>query len=235
MPTADALTHKMLQLARVTSKDRLYDLGAGDGRIAIAAAKDFGAESVGIEYDASLVRLAQCLADAEGVAQKVDIVQGDIFKSDFSDATVVTLYLLPELNLKLRPTLLELTPGTRIVSHSWLMDEWEPDDQTSAGNAHAYLWIVPAKIEGTWTFVRDDGQERFTVQFEQSFQHVKGRVASGDGSRPLWQSKLRADELTFSFADASTITRVIGTVAGKRIDARVSRNDVTASFVGKRL
>ena len=235
MPTTDALTTKMLELAKTTKDDRVFDLGAGDGRIPIAAAKEFGAVAVGVEYEAALVTLAQCLVKAEGVADKVTIAQGDVFAFDFSAATVVTLYLLPELNLRLRPTLLAMAPGTRIVSHSWLMDEWEPDDQTSADNANAYLWIVPANVSGTWTFVRSDGMERFTVQLEQSFQNVKGRLASGDSSRPLWRSRIRGTQIEFSYADASTITTVLGHVSQDRIQARVTRNGAVESYLGKRL
>jgi SAM-dependent methyltransferase len=200
MPTNDALTAGMLQLANTTKDDRVVDLGAGDGRIPIAAAKDFGATAVGVEYEADLVTLAKCLANAEGVADKVTIVHGDAFKFDFSSASVVTLYLLPELNLRLRPKLLAMAPGTRVVSHSWLMDDWEPDDQISVEGAFAYLWIVPANVAGTWTFVRSDGAERFTVELAQSFQNITGRIASGDSSRPLWRSKVRGTNIEFSYA-----------------------------------
>lgn len=235
MPTSDALAKQMLQLAGATKDDRIYDLGSGDGRIPITAAKEFGATAVGIEYDRALVTLANCFASAEGIADKVKFVAADIFAFDFSAASVVTLYLLPELNLRLRPTLLAMKPGTRVVSHSWLMDEWEPDGQVAADRSHAYLWIVPANVEGTWTFVREDGDERFTVQLEQAFQNIKGRIASGDGSRPLWRSSIRGTQIAFSYADSSTITAVDGVVAQDRIDARVTRNGEITRFVGKRL
>lgn len=235
MPTTDALTTKMLELAKTTKDDRVFDLGAGDGRIPIAAAKDFGATAVGVEYEADLVKLAQCLVTAEGVSVKVRIERADVFDFDFSSASVVTLYLLPEINLRLRPKLLAMTPGTRIVSHSWLMDEWEPDDQVSADGAYAYLWIVPANVAGTWTFVRSDGGERFTVQLEQSFQNIAGRIASGDTNRPLWKSRVRGTDIEFAYAADSSITTVAGKVSGDKIRAQVTRNGNVSSYEGKRL
>ena len=235
MPTTDALTTRMLELAKTTKDDRVFDLGAGDGRIPIAAAKDFGATAVGVEYDADLVKLAQCLVEAEAVADKVKIVHADAFEFDFTSASVVTLYLLPELNLRLRPKLLAMTPGTRVVSHSWLMDDWEPDDQTSADGADAYLWIVPANVAGTWTFVRSDGGERFTVQLSQSFQHITGRIASGDSSKPLWRSRVRGNQIEFAYAADSSITTVVGTVSRDKIEAKVTRNGNVSEYQGKRL
>jgi hypothetical protein len=235
MPTTDALTTRMLELAKTAKDDRVFDLGAGDGRIPIAAAKEFGATAVGIEYDGDLVTLAQCLVTAERVSDKVEIVRADVFEYDFSSASVVTLYLLPELNLRLRPKLLAMAPGTRIVSHSWLMDDWEPDDQVSADGAQAYLWIVPANVAGTWTFVRSDGAERFTVELEQAFQNIKGRIASGDASRPLWRSRVRGDQVEFAYAAESGITTVVGMVSQDRIQARVTRNGSVSSYEGRRL
>jgi len=165
----------------------------------------------------------------------VKIVHADAFEFDFTSASVVTLYLLPELNLRLRPKLLAMTPGTRVVSHSWLMDDWEPDDQTSADGADAYLWIVPANVAGTWTFVRSDGGERFTVQLSQSFQHITGRIASGDSSKPLWRSRVRGNQIEFAYAADSSITTVVGTVSRDKIEAKVTRNGNVSEYQGKRL
>ena len=150
LPTPDAMVERMLLMARTTPADVVYDLGAGDGRLPIAAAKHFGATAVGIEYDGDLAALARRNAERAGVADKVTIVQGDIFKTDFSRATVVTLYLLPDLNQQLRPQLLALRPGTRVVSHAWDMGEWEPDATSRVGESEAFLWIVPARVEGRW-------------------------------------------------------------------------------------
>src|SRR5690606_6830044 len=151
VPTNDALVERMLRMAQVKPTDLVYDLGAGDGKIAIAAARDFGARSVGVEYNPDMVELANCLVKADGVEGKTKIIHGDIFETDFSKATVVTLYLLPELNVRLRPTILKMKPGTRVVSHSFLMDDWEPDERTATDHAQAYFWIVPAQVAGRWT------------------------------------------------------------------------------------
>ncbi len=148
VPTNDYLVARMLKMAQVTKADRVYDLGAGDGKIAIAAARDFGATAVGVEYDPKLAKLGQCYVQAEKLGERVRIIQGDIFETDFTSATVVTLYLLPELNLRLRPTLLNMKPGTRVVSHSFLMDDWEPDERSMTEDGSAYLWIVPGEGRG---------------------------------------------------------------------------------------
>lgn len=235
IPTADALTSKMLELAHTSSEDRVFDLGAGDGRIAIAAAKEFGATAVGIEYDADLVVLARCLVAAEGVANRVRIVRADVFEFDFSTASVVALYLLPKLNLRLRPKLLAMPPGTRIVSHSWLMDDWEPDDQAAVDEVYAYLWIVPATVAGTWIFVRSDGIEQFTVELQQSFQNITGRVTSGRNSQPLLPSRVRGTQIEFAYGPVSSTSTVVGTASQDTIQARVQRNGFESSFTGRRL
>lgn len=235
VPTEDTLVEKMLQLAKVTPEDTVYDLGAGDGKIAIMAGKRFGAQAVGIEYNPDMVRLGQCLAEAAGVTDRVTIKQGDIFETDFSDATVVTLYLLPDLNLRLRPTLLEMKPGTRVVSHSFTMAEWEPDAQVSSDSGHAYLWIVPAKVAGEWTFEPQGEKPRegaFKVNLEQTFQQVHGTAA--DNSQ-LMEAKLEGPRIDFRFPEAGGVTRVAGVVNGDRIEAKVTRNGRTSTYVGRRI
>src|SRR5262245_44831870 len=154
VPTADILVAKMLDMAHLTPQDYLIDLGSGDGRTVIAAAKR-GATALGIEYNPDMVELSKANAAAAGVSGKATFVKADIFESDFSKATVLTLFLLPDLNLRLRPTILTMKPGTRIVSNSFRMEEWQPDESamvegecTSWCNAH--LWIVPANVGGTW-------------------------------------------------------------------------------------
>jgi precorrin-6B methylase 2 len=144
VPTPDEVVQRMLQIVRVTPKDVVYDLGAGDGKIAIAAAK-LGARSVGIEYNPDMARLAQCFVNAEKVGDKARIVQGDVFESDFREATVVTLFLLPHLNLKLLPKLLkDLKPGTRIVSHAFDMGNWKPEETVTVASRTVYRWTIPA-------------------------------------------------------------------------------------------
>jgi SAM-dependent methyltransferase len=231
VPTSDGLVSRMLQMAAVTEKDQVYDLGAGDGKIAIAAAKQFGARAVGVEYNPDMAKLAQCFVEAEGVAGKVRIVHGDIFQTDFSSATVVTLYLLPELNLRLRPTILQMKPGTRVVSHSFLMDDWQPDQRSLTDDGQAYLWIVPAKVDGVWTFKQSDGRDSFSVRLEQEFQQISG-TAGVHGDQPLTDARLNADQIDLTFSDGGVDTRVTGRVNGKRIDAKVARGSSTSSYIG---
>jgi hypothetical protein len=202
----------MLSMAKVTPNDYVVDLGAGDGKIAIAAAKQFGATSLGIEYNPDMAKLAQCFVEAEGVTGKAKIVQGDIFKEDFSRATVVTMYLLPELNLKLRPTILAMKPGTRVVSHQFTMGDWEPDETADMDYRSAYLWIVPAKVDGRWTFKDAEGKS-YAVTLTQKYQKITGEVAGAANKQPLVGASLRGAEMRFAFNDDKGVTRTLaGTV-----------------------
>jgi len=229
VPTEDALVLRMLAMAKVTPADKVYDLGAGDGKIAIAAGKHFGATAVGVEYDPDLARHAQCLVEVERVQERVKIVQGDIFATDFNDATVVMLYLLPALNLQLRPTLLEMKPGTRVVSNSFTMGDWDPDEQADTNEGSAYLWIVPAKVDGAWTFRPATGKEIFDVSLEQTFQNLKG--FAGDA---LVTGKLSGPNVDFAFMHGEKQTHVTGTVDGDRISATVTRDGRATAYVGSR-
>jgi SAM-dependent methyltransferase len=229
-PTDDGLVVRMLKLAEVSAKDRLYDLGAGDGRIAITAAKQFGARAIGIEYEAGLVNFGNCLAEAAGVSDRVELRRGDIFETDFSDATVVTLYLLSELNLRLRPALLDMKPGTRVVSHSFTMGEWEPDGEVSHDTGQAYLWIVPAKVAGRWSFRAAQAQDTFDVDLKQEFQRVQGAA----GSAQLTDLKLRGPKIEFAFNEGGASTRVAGEVVGNEIRAKVTRGGKTSDYIGTR-
>lgn len=232
IPTSDELVMRMLQMASVTAADRVYDLGAGDGKIAIAAAKHFGARAVGIEYNPELARLGACFAEVEGVADRVRIVQGDIFETDFSNATVVTLYLLPELNLRLRPTLLKMPPGTRVVSHSFLMDDWQPDERSNSEDGQAYLWIVPAQVAGSWVFRGRRGDDPFQVNLQQSFQHIEGTV--GKASEALTEARLNGKQITLAFSEGDQPVTVAGDVTGGRIVARVTQGGKTSEYIGTR-
>src|SRR5262245_54630061 len=149
VPTPQSLVEKMLDMAKLTSKDIHYDLGSGDGRTVIAAAKR-GAHAYGVEFNPDMVKLSERAAAKEGVSDKAKFINGDIFQTDFSQATVVTLYLLPSLNVKLRPTILKMKPGTRVVSHAFTMDDWQADQTENVEGRTAYMWIVPARVEGTW-------------------------------------------------------------------------------------
>lgn len=236
LPTNDALVDRMLTLARTTGSDRLYDLGAGDGKIPIAAAKKYGTTGVGVEYNPELAKFAQCLVKAEGVAGKVSIIQGDVFETDFSDATVVTLYLLPELNVKLRPTILKMKPGTRVVSHSFLMGEWEPDDRTLTDEGAAYLWVVPANLAGTWRFVAAQGTDQFVAQLNQTFQVVTGTLGTGADAKNVTRGRVLGEQLHLIFEGDAGSTELNGRFVANRLDATVSRGDKTkVQYVGTRL
>jgi SAM-dependent methyltransferase len=231
VPTNDGLVARMLKMAEVTAADRVFDLGAGDGKIAIAAARDFGARAVGVEYDAQLARLAQCYVQADRLGERVQIIHGDIFETDFSSATVVTLYLLPELNVRLRPTILKMKPGTRVVSHSFLMGDWEPDERSTTEDGSAYLWIVPAQVDGNWSFREADGNGRFAVQLSQEFQHLSGR---GESEPLISDARMQGPQLELTFFENGAATKVSGRVEGERIDAQVTRGGKTARYVGTR-
>src|SRR5688572_30638212 len=181
VPTPQALVERMLDMAKLTAKDIHYDLGSGDGRTVIAAAKR-GARATGVEFNPDMVALSERSAAREGVGGKARFINGDIFQVDFTDATVVTLYLLPSLNLKLRPTLLRMKPGTRVVSHAFSMDDWRPDQTDNVEGRTAYLWIVPAPVEGTWRWsVAGSGQKEYELVLRQQFQQVEGVVKLDNG------------------------------------------------------
>jgi SAM-dependent methyltransferase len=193
VPTPDELVEKMLNLAKVTPADYLMDLGSGDGRTVIAAAKR-GLRAHGIEYNADMVELAKRNAAAEGVADRATFAKADLFESDFSQATVITMFLLPQINLKLRPKILDLKPGTRIVSNSFTMGEWEADDTATVnddctGWCTALFWIVPAKVDGTWKLA--DGE----IVLKQSYQIVAGTLRRGERTVPITSGRLRGDEI----------------------------------------
>ena len=175
VPTNDAVADAMLKAAKVKPTDLVYDLGAGDGKIAIAAAKNFGATAVGIEYNKDMAELAKRNTERAGVADKVKIINGDIFVEDFSKATVVTMYLLPDLNLKIRPTILKMAPGTRVVTNSFNMGDWEPDDTVGTGYAQGYFWVVPGNAAGKWSLKGMEGsQQPATLEITQRYQRVGG-------------------------------------------------------------
>lgn len=232
LPTPAQLVARMLDAAQVEPSDVVYDLGAGDGRIVIAAAKR-GARAIGVEFNPQLAALAQCLVTAAGLGARARIVQGDLFQTNLADATVVTLYLLPQLNRRLRPKLLALRPGTRIVSHAYLMDDWPPDERIETPEGLAYLWIVPAHLDGRWMFRARGGSERFPVTFIQTYQSLVGLV--GDAGEPLIDATLHGSQLRFAFADGEGgRVQVAGEVDGARIEARVTRRGRSEDYLGTR-
>ena len=206
VPTPDEIVERMLRMAQTTATDSVIDLGAGDGKIAIAAAKIFGAKSLGIEYDVDMAKHAQQNVEKAGVADRARIVQGDIFATDFSSATVLTMYLLPALNLKLRPTILAMKPGTRVISHSFTMDDWDADEISSSDGRRAYLWIVPANVQGAWKLAVSSG-ETYEVTLEQRYQKVTGHVMLGSMQAGLRQVELAGTAIKFAFIDNTGIRR----------------------------
>src|SRR5690349_10053356 len=170
VPTPEEVVERMLTMAQVTPNDFVVDLGSGDGRTVIMAAKKFGARSLGVEYNPDMVKLSQENAQKAGVAERAQFRRADIFATDFSQATVITLYLLPALNMKLRPTILAMKPGTRVASHSFTMEDWEPDVVSTLDGRRAYCWIVPANVMGTWSL--DAGGQKADLSLEQTFQKI---------------------------------------------------------------
>jgi SAM-dependent methyltransferase len=206
VPSPQELVDKMLDMAKVTPKDFVMDLGSGDGRTVITAAKR-GARALGVEYNPDMVELSRRNADKAGVGGKAIFVEADIFKTDLSKATVLTMFLLTDLNLRLRPTILTLRPGTRIVSNTFRMGEWEPDQTVELGcdtYCTAYLWIVPARVEGKWK------TEQGELVLKQDFQKVSGSLNNGNNSAPLSRAGLKGDQISFVAGGAEYHGRVSG-------------------------
>ena len=221
IPTPEALIDKMLTAAKVTDKDKVFDLGAGDGIIAITAARKYGAQSVGIEYNPEMAQFARRKVAEAGLTDKVKIVTGDIFKEDFSSATVVTLYLMPHLNLKLRPILLKMKPGTRVVSNTFTMGEWEPDETVFDQHWKGYFWVVPAQIEGAWVMTGMEGGP-LRLNISQSFQNIGGTLTRGGQTLALLGAKLRGDEVKFQFVTPDRKVHAFsGRLEGRRLTGTV--------------
>jgi hypothetical protein len=196
----------MLDMAKVTPSDFLMDLGSGDGRTVITAAKR-GVKAMGIEYNPDMVELSKKNAAAAGVSDKATFVKADIFETDFSKATVITLFLLPDLNLRLRPKILEMAPGTRVVSNSFRMEAWEPDQTETVSEdcvswCTALMWIVPAKVEGTWHLAQGGD-----LTLTQQFQMLTGTL----GSTPISNARMHGGEITFTAGGAQYTGQVKGT------------------------
>ena len=209
VPTPQVLVDKMLDMAKVTPKDYVIDLGSGDGRTVITAAKR-GSRALGIEYNPDMVELSKRNAAKEGVSDKAQFVKADLFESDFSQAQVITMFLLPSINLKLRPKILDLKPGTRIVSNTFDMDNWEPDETAEISPTEgctsyckAYLWIVPAKAAGSWKLPEGE------LTIIQTFQTITGTLKSANNTQPI-SGKLVGDRISFTAGGAQYSGRVSG-------------------------
>jgi precorrin-6B methylase 2 len=210
LPTSQVLVDKMLDMAEVTPEDFVIDLGSGDGSVVIIAAKR-GARALGIEFNPDLVALSKRNAAKENVGERAQFVQGDLFKSDFSQATVITMFLSEAINRQLRPRILNLKPGTRVLSNSFTMGQWTADETvTLHGNkgcsryCTALLWIVPAKVEGTWKLLEGE------LTFRQKFQRLSGTFKSGSNTVAIKNGQLRGDLISFSIGDANYSGRVNG-------------------------
>jgi SAM-dependent methyltransferase len=208
VPTPQALVDRMMEMGKVTANDYVIDLGSGDGRTVITAAKR-GAKALGIEYNPDMVELSKRNAAKEGVSAKANFTKADLFESDFSQATVITMFLLPDINLKLRPKILNLKPGTRIVSNSFTMGDWSADETVTVKDdcvsyCTAYLWIVPAKVEGSWQL--GDGE----LTLKQSYQMISGSLKRGANTAPIANGKLNGDQLTFTAGGTQYSAKVSG-------------------------
>jgi len=206
VPTPQALVDKMLDMARVTPRDFVIDLGSGDGRTVITAAKK-GSKALGIEYNPDMVELSKKAAAKEGVSDKATFMKADLFESDFSQAQVITMFLLPSINLKLRPKILDLKPGTRIVSNSFDMEDWKPDQTEKVEGCTnwctAHLWIVPAKVQGTWKTAAGE------IALKQTFQMITGTIKNGNVITPI-NGKLNGEQISFTGAGVQYAGQVQG-------------------------
>jgi hypothetical protein len=220
VPTPDEVVERMLTMAQTKPEDYVIDLGAGDGKIAIAAAKKFGARSMGVEYNPEMVAFAQKNAKAAGVTDKAQIVHGDIFATDFTQATVLTMYLLPSLNMKLRPQILALRPGTRVVTHAFNMEDWEPDESTDVDGRRVYLWIVPANIAGRWALeLSGSSSDKVSLNFDQKFQRIEGVAYLGSVLAGLREPRLSGFRISFAYVDGKGVRRDLsGRVTGATME-----------------
>jgi SAM-dependent methyltransferase len=233
VPTCQQLVDTMLDLAKVTQEDYVIDLGSGDGRTVITAAKR-GARTLGIEYNPDMVELSKKNAAKEGMSGKAQFVEADIFQSYFTKATVITMFLLPELNVRLRPQILNLKPGTRIVSNTFTMEDWTPDqtvivkDKTDCGDYYtALFWIVPAKVEGTWKLPQGD------LTLKQTYQTFSGTLKSGAKTVPVTNGKLTGDVISFTVGNTRYTGRVSGNTMQGNLESGGNSSKWTATRAGK--
>ncbi len=228
VPSPDPLVDTMLEIAHVTDRDVVMDLGSGDGRTVIAAAR-LGAQAIGIEYDRELVELSRARAEAAGVADRATFVAADLFETDLSPATVITMFLLPDLNARLRPRLLDLEPGTRVVSNTWDLEDWEADETVvldpCPGFCTALLWIVPARVAGTWEL--PGGQ----LLLEQQFQMVTGTLRTDAGTVAIEEGRLRGAEFFFRAGGA----RYAGRIRGDMLRGTVVADGRTSAWHAQRM
>ena len=217
VPTPHEVVAAMLKVANVRKNDVLFDLGSGDGRIVIAAAKKYGTRGTGIDIDSVRVAEGRLGARKAGVANKAKFQRADLFQTDLREATVVTLYLLPTLNVKLRPKLYaELKPGSRVVSHAFDMGSWKPDSTFMVGTSAVFYWVIPANVGGEWALTAPGGKE-YTLRLTQKFQHVEGTAELNGKSVPVSAAGVHGDKLIVEIADPDGPVRLTGRVKNDAI------------------
>lgn len=233
VPTPQLVVDEMLKLAGVTAKDFVIDLGSGDGRMILTAARNFKALGLGVDIDAKLVELANKQAKADGLADRAKFIEQDMFKADVGKASVVTLYVMPDFMEKLRPKLLsELKPGARIVAHDYYMSGWYPDKRliltvpekvaaNGTDKAYIYLWIVPSVVDGDWRLDFDPGgdhRQLIVLSLSQRYQMLNGSAANKFGAMKIEDAKLSGNQIEFFLAVGSTSYRFSGTVDGSKME-----------------
>ena len=237
VPTPQELVDRMLKLGGVTADDIHYDLGSGDGRIVVTAARDLKVKK-GVGVDLDPVRIAEANENAKkaGVTDRVTFHRGDLFQMDFKEATVLTMYLLPEVNLKLRPKILdEMKPGSRVVSHAFTMGDWQPDKHEVVDSRNIYLWIVPAKVAGSWTW--QAGNDTYKADLKQQYQMLSGTLTLPGGKAvPIESPVLSGDNITFAATvpGQAAPLRFSGKVAGNTIDAAVDVGGKSTKVTAKK-
>jgi len=228
VPTAMPVVKAMLDMANVGPADIVYDLGSGDGRLVIAAAQHHNAKkAVGIDIDPVRIKESDENAKAAGVADRAVFREEDLFRSNFSDATVVTMYLLPEMITRLRPTLQNLTPGSRIVTHTFTMGDWQADAFKHVGERTVYLWVVPAKVAGTWRFTL--GADTYAVDLTQNFQKIAGTLRVSGKDAALSNAVLSGDSFVFEAEGLAFEGRVLGDAITAKVTRAGQTFDVTAT------
>jgi len=237
-PTPQLIVEDLLKMAEVNRTDIIYDLGCGDGRFVITAAKKYGARGVGIDIDPERIKESNQNARVEGVMDKVKFIEADLFETDIREATVVALYLLPEMNMQLRPKLLkDLKPGSRVVSHEFDMYDWQPDKTGKLGRNKYYLWVVPTDVAGKWrwTFPSAKGEDQFLLALTQKFQDIDGKITTPIQTVSPLEAYLMGDQIGFLLryrpSGKTVEMRFRGQVIGNTITGTVEVN--SGPFAGK--
>jgi predicted O-methyltransferase YrrM len=233
VPTPPEVVKEMLKMARVESTDYVIDLGSGDGRIVMAAVQQHGARGFGVDLNPDHIARSNATARRAGIGDRASFVNANLFDTDISKATVLTMYLLPDINLKLRSRLLdELKPGTRVVSHDFDMGEWKPDQQSEveSGRSHnVYYWVIPAKAAGTWTVATEPGSAPVQFMVNQKFQQIDGTARVGNDTAPLVEPRLNGDRISFILVSQDERGREVPLLFEGRIDGNAIDGTVTVN------